>query len=170
MDRVVGEIFGRAIVELVGLGIRAAVHSAVNGNSSRNSATSPKQPIRALHPTPVQHARAVLTASSTITFGNDCERLVNIAFHTSQTFPTMMGTYADVSQYLRKELAKHHPNEYFHIIIGENHQFGFSVDDGQYFAEIEQDRYRILIFSTKQNSASKSDTHDANSQMLFVWN
>ena len=60
--------------------------------------------------------------------------------------------------------------EYFHIIIGENHQFGFSVDDGQYFAEIEQDRYRILIFSTKQNSATKSDTHDADSQMKLKWN
>ena len=118
----------------------------------------------------MQHARAVLTASSTITFGNDCERLVNIAFHTSQTFPTMMGTYADVSQYLRKELAKHYPNDLFQIIIGENHCFGCSVDDSQYFAEIEQDFYRILIFSTKQNSASKSNTHDANSQMLFVWN
>jgi hypothetical protein len=119
---------------------------------------------------PSQYPRAVLISSSSMSFGNDCERLVNIAYQTSQTFPTMMGTYADVSQYLRKELAKHHPDEYFHIIIGENHQFGFSVDDGQYFAEIEQDRYRILIFSTKQNSASKSDTHDANSQMLFVWN
>jgi hypothetical protein len=117
-----------------------------------------------------QYPRAVLIASSTISFGNDCERLVNIAFGTSQSFPTMMGTCADVSQYLRKELAKQYPDDYFHIIIGENHAFGVSVDDGQYFAEIEQDRYRVLIFSTKQNASTKSNTHDANSHMLFVWN
>jgi len=80
-----------------------------------------------------------------------------------------MGTYSDVSEYLRKELAKQYPNEYFHIIIGQNQKFGFSVDDGQYFAEIEQDQYRVLIFTTKQNSQTKCDTHDANSQMLFVW-
>jgi len=117
-----------------------------------------------------QHPRAVLIASSSITFGNDCERLVNIAFHTSQTFPTMMGTCADISQYLRKELAKQYPGEYFHIIISENHASGFSVDDGQYFAEIEQDRYRVLIFATKQNSNTKLYTHDANSQMILKWN
>ncbi|CAF3479628.1 unnamed protein product, partial [Rotaria sp. Silwood2] len=52
-----------------------------------------------------------------------------------------MGTYADVHQYLRKELAKRYPNEYFHIIIGENKKFGFSISEDQYFAEIEQDRY-----------------------------
>ncbi|CAF3508875.1 unnamed protein product [Rotaria sp. Silwood1] len=82
----------------------------------------------------------------------------------------MMATYADVIQYLRKELAKQYPNEYFHIIIGKNQKFGFSINEDQYFAEIEQDRYRVLIFSTKQNPHTKSDTHDANSQILFVWN
>jgi len=116
-----------------------------------------------------QYPRAVLIASSSITFGNDCERLVNIAFQTSQTFPTMMSTCADIIQYLRKELAKQHPGEYFHIIISENDAFGFSVDDGQYYAEIEQERYRILIFATKQNSSAKSDNHDANSQMILKW-
>jgi hypothetical protein len=118
---------------------------------------------------PDQHPRAVLTASSNITFGNDCERLVNIAFQTSQTFPTMMSTYADVSQYLRQELAKQYSDQYFHIIIGRKENFGFSVDDGQHYAEIENDRYRVIIFTTKQNSQTKLDTHDANSQMLFVW-
>jgi hypothetical protein len=82
----------------------------------------------------------------------------------------MMSNCADFSQYLRKELAKQYPDEYFHIIIGENHEFGFSVDDGQYFAEIQQDRYRVLIFSTKRNPCTKSDTHDANSQMILRWN
>ncbi len=116
-----------------------------------------------------KYPRAVLVASSFITFGNDCERLVNIAFQTSQTFPTMMSTCADISQYLRKELAKQYPDEYFHIIVSENHEFGFSVDDSQYYAEIQQDRYRVLIFATKQNPNIKSDTHDANSQMKLKW-
>jgi hypothetical protein len=171
MDRLVGEILGRVLGELIGAVIGAAIKSATNEIGSRNSTSSARQQIRILDtPLLVQHARAVLTASSTITFGNDCERLVNIAFGTSQSFPTMMGTCADVSQYLRKELAKQYPDDYFHIIIGENHAFGVSVDDGQYFAEIEQDRYRVLIFSTKQNASTKSNTHDANSHMLFVWN
>lgn len=34
------------------------------------------------------------------------ERLVNIELPTSQTFSTMMGTCADISQYLCKELAQ----------------------------------------------------------------
>ncbi len=116
-----------------------------------------------------KHPRAVLIVSSSINFGNDCERLVNIAFQTSQTFPTMMSTCADISQYLRKELVKQNPDEYFHIIISENHEFGFSVGDSQYYAEIEQERYRVLIFATKQNSSIKSDAHDANSQMKLKW-
>jgi hypothetical protein len=116
-----------------------------------------------------KYPRAVLIVSSSINFGNDCERLINIAFQTSQTFPTMMSTCSDISQYLRKELAKQYSNEYFHIIISENHEFGFSVDDSQYYAEIEQDRYRVLIFASKQNPNIKSDTHDVNSQMRLQW-
>ncbi|CAF3236179.1 unnamed protein product [Rotaria sp. Silwood2] len=116
------------------------------------------------------HSRAVLVAASLERFGKTCERLVNIAFHSSQTFPTMMGTCADISDYLRKELAKQYPTEYFHIIIGENHAFGFAVDDAVYLAEIEQDRYRVLIFTAKQNVRSKADTHDANSTMSLDWN
>jgi hypothetical protein len=168
MDRLIGELAGRAVVELVALGIGAAVQSY---RADNNSSSSTRLPSRTLNlPPSIQHERAVLIASSTINFGNDCERLVNIAFRTSQSFPTMMGTYAAVSQYLRKELTQQYPEEYFHIIIGENQKFGFSVDDGQYYAEIEQNRYRIIIFSTKQNPHIKSDTHDANSQMSFIWN
>ena len=117
-----------------------------------------------------KYPRAVLTASSTITFGNDCERLVNIAFQTSQSFPSMMGTCADISEYIRKELAKHYPTEHFHIIIGKNGEFGFSVADSEYYAEIEQADYRVLIFASKQNPTIKSDTHDANSRMALPWN
>ena len=120
--------------------------------------------------TPItQHPRAVLISSSNITFGNECERLVNIAFQTGQTFSNMMVNCAEVSDYIRKELEKHHPDTHFHIVIGENKTFGFSVDDGEFFAEIEQERYRVLIFSTKRNSQTKADTHEANSQMNLLW-
>ena len=115
------------------------------------------------------HSRAVLTSSSNMKFGNDCERLVNIAFQTSQTFPSLMGTYADITQYLQKELAKHYPDEHFHIVIGNNGDFDFSIGDGEYFAQIEQDRYRVVIFATKRDVSTKSDTHDANSQMKLLW-
>jgi hypothetical protein len=172
MAQVIGEVLGRVAVELVAASIGAAIRSYSAENNSSDRTSYPRLPSRTLGPqlpAPTQYERAVLIASSTINFGNDCERLVNIAFRTSQSFPSMMGTYADVIQYLRKELAKQYPGEYFHIIIGQNHAFGFSVDDGQYYAEIEQNQYKILIFSTKQNSNTKSDTHDANSQMSFIW-
>ncbi len=172
MAEIVVEVVGRVVIELVGAIITGAINSHAQQSRSKKSTSSSQKQNRSLPVSSLslaQHRRAVLIASSNITFGNDCERLVNIAFETSQSFPTMMGTYADVSQYLRQELAKQYPNEYFHIIIGQNKKFGFSVDDGQYFAEIEQDRYRVLIFSTKQNSHTKFDIHDANSQKLFVW-
>jgi hypothetical protein len=164
---IVGEIVGRVLFEFVFLGIQGAVRSIVRENRTKKSISSTQKHNKSLA---IQQTRAVLTASSNISFGNDCERLVNIAFGTSQTFPRMMSTYADVSQYLRDELAKQYPDEYFHIIIGKNKNFGFSIDDDQYFAEIEHARYRVLIFTTKQKSHTKLDTHHANSQMLFVWN
>ncbi len=173
MAAIVGEIVGRVLIELVGAVITAGIRSFAEERHSKKSISSSQKGNRSLTQTPLSshpNPRAVLIASSNITFGNDCERLINIAFQTSQSFPTMMGTYADVQKYLRKELAKQYPNENFHIIIGQNQRYGFSVDDGQYFAEIEQERYRVLIFTTKQNSDMKLDSHDANSQMLFVWN
>ncbi|CAF1115464.1 unnamed protein product [Adineta steineri] len=171
MDQVIGELFGRAIVEVVALGVGAAVKSCKGNNGSNNSNSTTQQQTKIFtSPPSIKHERAVLTSSSTIIFGNDCERLVNIAFRTSQTFPSMMGTYADVNKYLREELSKQHPDEYFHIIIGKNHEFGYSIDDGHYFAEIQQDRYRVLIFSTKQNPHIKTDIHDADSHMPFIWN
>jgi len=172
MAEIVFEVIGRVAIELGVALIAGAINAHSQQSRSKKSISSSQKQNRSLPVTSsllVQHRRAVLIASSNITFGNDCERLVNIAFQTSQTFPKIMGTYSDVSEYLRKELAKQYPNEYFHIIIGQNQKFGFSVDDGQYFAEIEQDQYRVLIFTTKQNSQTKCDTHDANSQMLFVW-
>ena len=113
--------------------------------------------------------RAVLITASEMKFGNDCERLVNIAFRTSQSFPSMMGTYADVIDYMHKELAKYYVDDHFHIIIGENQKFGFSVDDSQHYAEIQQEQYQVLIFSTKQNPKTKPDTHNADSQLKFNW-
>ena len=166
MDRLIGEIFGRALVALIGAGINAAIQSNKSSSSVQQHSRTLDQSLLPRR----QLSLAVVIASSTFTFGNDCKRLVSIAFQTSQTFPTMMVTYADASQYIRNELAKQYSNEYFHIIIGENHKFDFSIDNSQYYAKIEQDRYRVLIFSTKQNSNTKFDTHNANSQILFVWN
>ncbi|CAF2986622.1 unnamed protein product [Rotaria sp. Silwood2] len=174
MAEIVFEIFGRVVIEVIGAAIAGAISSPNRPERRlKNSNLSSQKINRSLDvvsPSSTHNNRAVLIASSNITFGNDYERLVNIAFQTSQTFSTMMGTYADVQQYLHKELAKQYPHEYFHIIIGKNQNFGFSISEDQYFAEIEQDRYRVLIFSTKQNPHTKSDTHDANSKMLFVWN
>jgi hypothetical protein len=160
-DRLVELIFNVALWTAQGV----TIYLDARDRSSNGSGNQQSLSERSASPYP----RAVLTVSSSITFGNACERLVNIAFQTSQTFPSMMGTCADIIQYLRKELAKQYPNEYFHIIISENHQFGFSVDDSQYYSEIEQERYRVLIFSTKQNPNIKSDSHDVNNQMSLVW-
>lgn len=165
MAEVVLEIFGRVVVELIAAGISGAIRSSAKEPHRGRS----KNQLRSMQTSPAQFSRAVLIVSSNISFGNDCERLVNIAFQTSQTFSKMMDTYADVIQYIRKELAKHYPDEYFHIIIGENEKFAFAVDDTQHYAEIKQERYNVLIFSTKVNPKTKSDSHDANSQMLLVW-
>ena len=82
----------------------------------------------------------------------------------------MMKTSADLTQYIQRELRKQYSNEKFYVIIGENGSFGCSsIADARYFAEIEQERYRVLIFNTKRGSHMNFDTHDANSQMPLVW-
>ena len=166
MAEIVVEIFGRVLIEFVGIIITESVRSYAEQKRIKKSILSCQNQKQSK----TQHNRAVLIASSNITFGNACERLINIAFRTSQTFPTIMGTYGNVDQYLRKELAKQYSNENFHIIISENKNFGFSVDDREYFAEIKQDLYHVLIFTTKEKSHIKSDTHIVNDQMLFKWN
>jgi uncharacterized protein YozE (UPF0346 family) len=102
-------------------------------------------------------------------FGNECTRLVNIAFHTSKMFPSMMNTYATISQYLQNELQRRHPKKHFHIIIAENDAFSFAISDYGHFADIKQEQYRVLIFSTKPHQRTKMDTHDANSEMKLRW-
>ncbi|CAF1628123.1 unnamed protein product [Adineta ricciae] len=168
MAEIVGEIVVRACVEVIGAIITQAVGQLISEKRAKkkaiSSATKPNQRLSA------NRSRAVLISSSNITFGNDCERLVNIAFQTSQNFPTIIRTYGDCYQYLRTELAKQYPNESFCVIIGKKQHLGIAVEDGQYFAEIQHAQYCILIFTTKQNSQSKFDIHDANSQMLFKWN
>lgn len=156
---------------LGGVQLAAAVNADANRNRSQGqqSNTGRLKSSRVQLPPITSHSKAVLITSSTISFGNDCERLVNIAFHTSQTFPSIIATYADLSSYLRKELAKQFPDQYFDIVVGESRDFGFSVDDGEYYAEIEQERYRVVIFSTKQRDQTKSDSHDANSQLALMW-
>ena len=166
MATIVAEIAGRVLIEAVAVVITESIRAYGKQRRCKKAISSLQKQTRV----PVQHDRAVLIASSNITFGNDCERLVNIAFQTSQTFPTIMGTYADVHQYLRQELAKQHPDQSFNIIIGANESFGCAVDDGQYFAEVQQDRYRVLIFTTSQNSQVKWGGHSADSQISLVWN
>ena len=172
MAALVANIFIRIGVELVGAVITQMIQES-RSSKRTNTAVSSTQKQRNFStrasPAVVKQPRAVLLVSSNITFGNDCERLINIAFQTSQTFPKMMGTVADVTAHLQKELVKLYPGQSFHIIIGENQKLGFSVDDAEHFAEVEQERYRVLIFSTKQNSGIKLDAHDANSQMLLKW-
>ncbi|CAF0757158.1 unnamed protein product [Rotaria sordida] len=116
-----------------------------------------------------QLERAILVEASSTIFGNECLRLINIVFQTSQTFPSIMGTCNNVCQYLRKELFKKYPHEYFHIIIGQNNAFGFAIDDDDYFAEMEQEQYRVIIFTTRLDKQVKLEMHDANSQMMLEW-
>ena len=116
-----------------------------------------------------QHERAILVEASSIQFGDECVRLVNIAFQTSQAFPSLMSTCGDISQHLRNELFKKYPGQYFHIIIGQNNAFGFAIDDDEYFAEIEQEQYRVLIFSTSFDKKVNLERHDANSLMILQW-
>ncbi|CAF2579331.1 unnamed protein product [Rotaria sp. Silwood2] len=117
----------------------------------------------------LRHESVKLINSNTINFGNECIRLVNIAFHTSQIFPSMMSTFDDISQYLRKELRRRHSKKHFHIIIGENNGFSFLISDFEHFADIEQEQYRVLIFSTKSLHNVKVDTRNVNAQMKLHW-
>jgi hypothetical protein len=117
----------------------------------------------------IRDEHATLIQSSTIAFGNECMRLVNIVLSTSQIFPTIMGTCDDVSRYLQKELIRRHSSKHFHIIIGKSDDFGFAISDCGHFAEIKQEQYRVLIFSTRQRKRIKVDSHDANSQMKLQW-
>ena len=154
-----------------GVQIGGAIHSSSQKNRSQNGTASSNSlaTFLAQKESEANHPRAVALVSSSISFGNACERLVNIAFHTSQSFPNMMATCAAVVDYLKKELAKEYPDNLFHIIISESKHFGFSVGDGEYYAEIEQERYRVLIFSTKCHVNIKTDTYCANENMPIKW-
>lgn len=164
MAEVVAYLFGQVVIELGAMVIKGAIDS-----SSRSKRSPRKTSTPSLSTFEIQESRAVLLVSSNIQFGNACERLVNIAFQTSQSFPTLMSTYADIIQYIRTELGKQYPNVDFQIIIGPNKQFGFSVDENHYFAEIAHEKYRLLIFTTEQKPQSKLDTHDTNSRMSLNW-
>jgi hypothetical protein len=51
----------------------------------------------------------------------------------------------------------------------QNSAFGFAIDDGDYFAEMEQEQYRVLIYTTRLDKKVCLETHDANSQMILEW-
>ncbi|CAF1584428.1 unnamed protein product [Didymodactylos carnosus] len=101
----------------------------------------------------------------------EIERLVNIAFSTSQSFPSLMNNYMDVIRYLKQELLKHYTTEEFIIIIGGTNSFNFDIDYGEYMAVVQQNNYKVLVYSTKRNlsSITKTDTHDADSETLIHW-
>lgn len=117
----------------------------------------------------LRNERAKLIDSSTILFGRKCLRLVNIAFQTSKMFPSLMGTCHTVTEYLQKELKQRDSKEHFHIVIAENNGFSFAIDNYSHFADIKQEQYRILIFSTKSHEKVKMDAHDVNNQMKLKW-
>ncbi|CAF4207380.1 unnamed protein product, partial [Adineta steineri] len=75
MDQVIGELFGRAIVQVVALGVGAAVKSYKGNNGSNNSNSTTQQQTKIVtSPSSIKHERAVLTSSSTIIFVKNCER------------------------------------------------------------------------------------------------
>ena len=172
MAEVVVEIFVRIAAELVGGVISAAIQDSAksrNGNKSKRTKTNKDADVNVTDLNRSSQPRAILKVSSHIEFGNTCERLVNIAFQTSQMFPKTMRTYGDLVKYMKDELSKLHSDELFHVIIGRNLQFGFSIDDASFFAEIEQQRYQVIIFNTKRSSSTKSFDSDVNSQTVLDW-
>jgi hypothetical protein len=109
-----------------------------------------------------QQSCAILVEASSTTYDNECLRLVNIVFQESQTFQSIIGTCGNMNQYLQKELLKKYSDEYFRSIIDQNNAaFGSAIDDGDYFAEIEHERYRVLIFTTGSNGKVNLEIHDA---------
>ena len=117
----------------------------------------------------LRHEHAKLIESSTVQFGNVCLRLVNIISHTSQIFPSMVGTYLSMSCYLRQELRKKYSNSDFHIIIADNDSVHFAIGDGEQFAVIQQEEYRILIFSMKRQKKIDTKTKALNGRRKLLW-
>nr|ACI90393.1 hypothetical protein [Philodina roseola] len=156
MADVIADFFKRFTSEIFG---GTGIKNSQKKNSSSSVISHMKKP----------QIRAVLLNSSQIEFGNTCEQLVNVAFEMSQTSSKTMKTCTEITQYIQRELRKQYPKEKFYVIIGENNHFGFAVTDAQYLAEIEQERYRVLIFTTRRGAQLQFDTHDANSQMPLVF-
>ncbi|CAF1433831.1 unnamed protein product [Didymodactylos carnosus] len=96
------------------------------------------------------------TISNHHEFGMEIEQLVNITFSTSQSFPSLMNNYMDVIRYLKQELLKHYTTEEFIIIIGGTNSFNFDTDYGEYMAVVQQNNYKVLVYSTKRNLSSIS--------------
>lgn len=114
-------------------------------------------------------SKSFLIDCSSTAFGSVCERLVSIAFNMSRMFPTVMGSYHEVSEYLRKELQRQYPRKNFHIIISEDQTFSFATDLVNYFAILQQDEYQILIFSTGHKKKSEEIHQAVNGDIKFRW-
>ncbi|CAF0794292.1 unnamed protein product [Didymodactylos carnosus] len=175
MDRLIGDIIGQVLGALASAILTAALSSpsassrstSVKREKTDNSSINIPSLTKSLRPPP----RAALAASSDNEFGREVERLVNISFSTSFSFPSMMKTYLDVINFIKTELTKRYPTEEFVIIIGK-HPFNFDIDYALYMAVVKQKQYKVLVYSIKRNlsSTSKVDTHDADSGTLLVWN
>lgn len=113
--------------------------------------------------------RATLIESNTPWFGTACVRLVNIAFQTSQMFPSLMSTYLTVSQYIRKQLIEQCPHQDVQIFIADNSTIDFAVGNTAHFALIQQEQYCMLIFSTNRRKAVKSRIDTVNSSTQLQW-
>nr|ACI90392.1 hypothetical protein [Philodina roseola] len=117
----------------------------------------------------MRQEKATLIDSSTFIFGNMCLRLVHITLQTSQIFPSLMGSYLSVSQYLRQQLRKEYPYKDFYIIIADNDSIGFALGDGEQFAIVQQEKYRIMIFSTKKRGKNNLKMKALNGRRKLNW-
>lgn len=167
MAQILVEIGVRIAAEIVAAGIGAVATHALASKSQKKRSNSINAK-RGSSKKPIKQDRAFLVESSDADFGFACERLVNIAFETSQSFPSIIGTYGEFVEYIKTELAKQYSGELFHVIIGDK-RFAFDVSSANFHAEISQQTYHVIIFNTKRNPCVKMENSDVNSQTALLW-
>ena len=113
--------------------------------------------------------QAALIESNAPLFGNACRRVVSIALQTSQVFPSMMDSYLSLCRYVRKQLTDQYLQRDFHILIADSTAIDFAIDEDTYFAVIQQEQYRVLIFSTERYKPMTRRTHTTNHSMKLQW-
>jgi hypothetical protein len=106
--------------------------------------------------------QVTLITTNNKNFSNACLRLINIAFQTNQIFPSIMSTYLDMCKYLSQELVGQYPRCNIHVVIVDGDRWDFSIGDASEFVVIEQDKYRVLIFSTYKSRTVRFNTFGVN--------